>query len=186
VRKKEFSVVVAKDDDGGIGKGGVVPWALPAAEAHVARLLRTATSGMRNAAIMGRNTFAGLPPNMRPLPELFTIVLTESARIPPAHDLAVARSFDLALSYAFARRDIDRVFVLGGSSVFDLAVMHPFCIGAHVVRVSGSFACDTLFPWILERDFWLSSCTPPMHEAGVPYRLEQYRRRVPWPPEDMT
>jgi len=175
---------MVQDVDGGIGADDVSPWELPEAAAYLQRVLGTARPRMRHAAIMGKNTFVALPPRIRPLPGAFSIVLNTTGRIQPSHDVGIARDLDTALAIAFARNDIDETFVVGGHMAFSKAIEHPLCHDAWSIRFMTSQGFDKFLPGSFALNYWLSSVTPP-HDGAIPYRLERYRRRMPWPPEDM-
>lgn len=184
--KKGFVILLMQDEYGGISKGGAMPCDFAASTAYMEKFICAARPGTRNAVIMGKNTYIGLPPRRRPLPDVFSIVLNGSGQIQPSSDIGIAHTLDIALTIAFARNDIDKTIVVGGQMAFSKAVEHPCCIEAFVLRVMLSCECDRFLPESFSMNYWLSSTTPLMHDGGVPYRLERYRRRVPWPPENMA
>ena len=79
---KPVSIVVACTKEGGIGKGGQLPWKLPGDMAYFKRVT-TDTEGappdVRNAVIMGRKTWESIPQKFRPLPGRLNVVLTRSS-----------------------------------------------------------------------------------------------------------
>lgn len=102
----QITIVVARADNGVIGKDGKLPWHLPADLKHFKRV----TSD--TAMIMGRKTFESLPGL---LPGRRHIVLTRD-RDWRAEGAEVARSADEALRIAGP----GHVSVIGGAEIIDL------------------------------------------------------------------
>ena len=70
---KPFSIVVAIDRAGGIGREGKLPWNLPA---DMARFKEITQGEGGNAVIMGRKTWDSIPEKFQPLPGRLNVVLT--------------------------------------------------------------------------------------------------------------
>ena len=105
-RRMNIVLVVARADNGVIGRDGALPWRLPADLAH----FKAVTQGA--PMVMGRKTFESLPGL---LPGRRHIVLT---RKPDwrAEGAEVARTPEQALAMARA----DRVSIIGGADIFVL------------------------------------------------------------------
>jgi dihydrofolate reductase len=100
-----ITFVLARADNGVIGRDGQLPWRLPA------DLKRFKALTMGKPMIMGRKTFEGFP---SPLPGRRHIVLTRD-RDWSADGAEVVHSVDEALALAG-----DEVAVIGGAEVFAL------------------------------------------------------------------
>ncbi len=107
---REIVLVVARADNGVIGKNGTLPWHIPADLKHFKRV----TSG--TPMIMGRRTFESLPGL---LPGRRHIVLTRDPAW-SAEGAEVARSPDEALDLAGPAR----TSVIGGAEIFELFLPH--------------------------------------------------------------
>jgi len=105
--KPEIVLVVARADNGVIGKDGGLPWHIPADLKHFKRVT------MGAPMIMGRRTFQSLPGI---LPGRRHIVLTRDRQW-NAEGVAVAHSVDEALALA---EENERVSVIGGAEIFAL------------------------------------------------------------------
>ena len=103
---QEITIVVARAQNGVIGKDGKLPWHLPADLKH----FKAVTSGA--PMIMGRKTFESLPGL---LPGRRHIVITRDPDW-QAEGAEVAHSADEALSLAGG----DRVSVIGGAEIIRL------------------------------------------------------------------
>lgn len=100
-----ITFILARADNGVIGRDGKLPWHLPA------DLKRFKALTMGRPMIMGRKTFESFP---SPLPGRRHIVLTRDAAW-RAEGAEVARSVDAALALTG-----DDAFVIGGAEVFAL------------------------------------------------------------------
>ena len=114
------SLVVAADEEGGIGRGGGLPWHLPADLKH----FRALTMG--KPVIMGRRTWESIG---RPLPGRRNVVVSRqpSLQVPGCE---VAGSLDDALRLA---DDAAEACVIGGAEIYRLAL--PLADQIHLTRV---------------------------------------------------
>lgn len=131
------TLVVARADNGVIGKNGRLPWHLPA------DLKRFKALTVGAPMIMGRKTFKSLPGL---LPGRRHIVLT---RDPDwrATGAEIAHSIEEALALAGEAH----VSVIGGADVFRL--FEPFAAKVEMTEVHADIAGDTNMP-PFDRDRW--------------------------------
>lgn len=101
------TLVVAASLDGVIGRGGDLPWRLPA------DLKRFKATTKGHAVVMGRKTWLSLP--KRPLVDRLNIVLTRDPSF-VAEGAQVVGSLDDAI--AIGARFNDEVMIIGGSSLY--------------------------------------------------------------------
>ncbi|MGF1536129.1 MAG: dihydrofolate reductase [Elainellaceae cyanobacterium] len=132
----ELVLMAALTRDRLIGKGGRLPWHLPAD----LKRFKQITTG--HTVIMGRRTWEGLP---RPLPRRHNIVLstslpTSSRAIAPDTRLDVVASLDAALR----RASTPKVFIIGGATLY--AQTLPIVNRLDLTFVEGSYDGDTFFP----------------------------------------
>ncbi len=126
----EIVLVVARAQNGTIGRNGALPWHIPADLRH----FKQVTAG--TPMIMGRKTFASLPGL---LPGRRHIVLTRDAGW-SAQGAEVARSVDEALALAAS----DRVSVIGGAEIFELFM--PRGTAIELTEVHADIEGDTFMP----------------------------------------
>lgn len=126
----EIVLVVARADNGVIGKDGKLPWHLPADLKH----FKAVTSG--TPMIMGRKTFESLPGL---LPGRRHVVLTRD-REWHAAGAEIVHSIDEAI----ARADAGRISVIGGAEI--IAAFEPRATSIEFTEVHLDADGDTVLP----------------------------------------
>lgn len=147
---KNFNIIVAMDKNHGIGKKGLLPWHMPADLRYFKEVTTSAPPGKINAVIMGRKTWESIPSEFRPLSGRLNVVLTRN----PDHNLPdeclKAGSLDEAFDAIEKRPDIERIFVIGGASIYEQAVHLQTCQTLYITMIAEEFDCDACFPSIFE------------------------------------
>jgi dihydrofolate reductase len=127
------SIVVAADEDGGIGLAGGLPWHLPGDLRQFKRL----TFG--KPVIMGRRTHESIG---RPLPGRHNIVVSRQPGL-ALEGCTVVESLQAALAAAGA---VPEACVIGGAQLYRDAL--PIADLVHLTRVHARVAADTFLPEI--------------------------------------
>ena len=127
------SIVVAAAENGVIGAMGRLPWRLPDDQ----RLFKRLTTG--HLIVMGRATFESIG---RLLPDRTTVVVSRNPDY-AAPGAIIAGGLDEALALA-RERDEREVFVVGGQSLYDLAL--PIAHSLYLTRVHAHVEGDVRFP----------------------------------------
>lgn len=169
-RPPRLVLVAAVARGGVIGRDGTMPWHLPGDLAH----FRTRTAG--RPVLMGRRTWASLPPRFRPLPGRRNLVLTRDAGWSAAGAERVA-SLDDAIA---ACAGVDELMVIGGGEVYAAAL--PRADALVLTEIDADIDGDTRFPDWPRADYDMAERSDPQVDAasGLSYRFVTYaRRRVP-------
>ncbi|GAA5982109.1 hypothetical protein JCM10908_004745 [Rhodotorula pacifica] len=120
--KLSLTLVVAATPSNAIGRNSTLPWRLSQEMAYFARITKGEdTAAKRNAVIMGRKSWEGIPAKFRPLPGRTNIVVSRQ----PEFDLGEAADTELASSLADA---VDRLRARSSSSETP-PLGHTFLIG---------------------------------------------------------
>ena len=128
-----ISLIVAVDENNGIGKDNQLPWHLPADLKH----FKTLTTG--HPIIMGRKTFESIG---KALPNRHNIVISRQSGY-----LAEGTSVVSSLDEAFALcEDNEEAFVIGGAQIFEHAL--PLANFLYLTLIHHQFKADTFFPEI--------------------------------------
>ncbi|HEY8604328.1 dihydrofolate reductase [Tsuneonella suprasediminis] len=141
---RQIIAILARADNGVIGRDGALPWRLPA------DLRRFKALTMGHPMIMGRKTFDSFP---KPLPGRRHIVLTRNTAW-QADGAEVAHSVDDALATAQtptnsgadsgAETQVGDIYVIGGAQIYRL--MAPHLTRIELTEVHCDAAGDTDMP----------------------------------------
>jgi dihydrofolate reductase len=133
------SIVVAMDENGGIGREGQLPWHLP----DDLRRFKQLTLG--KPIVMGRKTWDSIG---RALPGRHNIVVSRQPGLALPGATVVA-----SLEAAFAAAgDVPEICVIGGAEIFRLAL--PLTEVVHLTLVHATLPADTRLPPFDPRE-WL-------------------------------
>ena len=175
-----FAIIVAIDQNHGIGIKGGLPWHLPGDLKHFKEITTTAASlKKKNVVIMGRKTWESLPEKFRPLPNRVNLVLSRQMNFPLPVDVLRAPNLDQALQL-FSEHDwkdkVDRIFVIGGAQIFAEAIEHKNCQKIYVTQVLADCRCDVFFP-IIPAEFSPNKRSQTHREGELSYYFIEYARR---------
>ena len=177
-----FSVVVGATPAGGIGNNGSLPWPRLAGDMQWFKetTSKTQDTSKKNAVVMGRRTWESIPEKFRPLPGRLNIVLsrTDPSELGMPEGVQVCGNFEDTLGFCEEKKDeIENVFVIGGSSLFDFSFSHPGCKTIYYTEVKKHFQCDTFIERIPET-FRARSPIPGADHSdnGVPYTFKIFDR----------
>lgn len=184
----KFSIIAAADKKLGIGINNQMPWHLEGDLKYFSEVTSKALPGKMNAVIMGRKTWESLPEKHRPLKGRLNVVLSrggielvegktnkELSELSGDIDVPLlCSSLDEALATLEKNPLIDKVFVIGGATVFQEAIHHPQCEKIYLTEVMAEFQCDAFFPKIPA--YFVKKNSSEVVEEKVPYRFIVYDR----------
>jgi len=171
---KPLELIVARDSEGGIGAGGDLAWHLPGDLKFFQDTTRiTRQTEFRNAVIMGRKTWESIPPRYRPLSGRFNIVVSRNTDYVTENGVPLANSLEQAVSVAIAAEGIERIFIVGGGTLYKEVLEREDLQTAWITEVDGTHGCDTFFPSLPER-FSESFRGEDRVENGTTYRFVRY------------
>ncbi len=157
----KLSVIAAVARNGVIGKGGRLPWHLPA------DLKRFKTLTLGHPVIMGRRTFESIG---KPLPGRTNIVVTHERDLKICGCL-VAPSFEKALELC---NQAEEAFVLGGASLYEQAL--PRADRLYLTRIHADFEGDARMP-PLDLSRWKEISREDFLSEPLPYSFITYGGR---------
>jgi dihydrofolate reductase len=136
-----FKIVIAVDQNWGIGKDGSIPWDDSTDRKRFAQLTK---SGILNALIVGRKTFESMK-NINLSNRKFYVIGSEPGMFKSFFDAVDA-----------AEKECDEIWICGGKRVYLEALESPFLQGVYMTKINGSYDCDVDF---LELESWIEkSC----------------------------
>jgi dihydrofolate reductase len=159
------SVIVAMDENGGIGLEGHVPWRL----STDLKLFKKATMG--HHLILGRKTYESIG---KPLPGRKMVVVTNQMDY-QAPGCTIVHSFEEALDLALTRGETE-AFVGGGAEIYSQSL--PLADRMYLSRVHAVVEVDTFFPTFDESEWALhESLEYPAGEGDeYGFRYERWNR----------
>lgn len=145
-----FSLIVACDEEMGIGKDNKIPWFIPGELGWVAKKTKASSEGKINALIMGKNTWLSLPESKRPLADRVNIVVSSTLTI-ENDSVLVFNTFEEAVDYVKKNKsEIENTFFFGGTSIYKAALAHEYLDELLIAKVPGKHDADVFFPKIPE------------------------------------
>lgn len=154
-----LALIVARDENGVIGKDGRIPWKI---KGEMKRF-RELTTG--NAVIMGRRTYEEIG---RPLPNRTTVVVSRTGDFSTDNCLT-ARS----LSEALALCEGKDAYVAGGAALYREAI--PLVDRMYITEIHAAFEGDTFFPAFDPAVFEKTEET--LVDGEIPYTYTTYIRK---------
>lgn len=170
----KFNIIVAVDDEMGIGIDNTLPWRLKE-DMKYFKNITTATIDIQkqNCVIMGRKTWESIPEKYRPLDRRKNIILTKETNYRASgalvcHDIIEAlKESQMPL--------IENIFVIGGGEIYKEFMLMSNLDKIYITRVHGDFKCNRFFPDIPE-SFNVISVSDHFTEGDVTYWFEVLRR----------
>ncbi|MGK5014897.1 dihydrofolate reductase [Janthinobacterium sp. HLS12-2] len=158
-----LTIIVATDQQGGIGIDNTLPWKLPEDLAHFKRL----TTG--HPILMGRKTFDSIG---RPLPNRRNIVITRNPDW--RHEGVEAVS---SVEAAIALLDGAEGYVIGGAEIYkqSLALAQRLII----TEIGQTFDCDAFFPAV-DQAVWQETAREAhvSEKSGLAYAFVTLQRKA--------
>lgn len=163
----EYKLIVALDLGGGIAKDGRVPWSSMTDGIFV----RDTTVGNgKNAVIMGRKTYEGIPMERKPLAERSVYVISRSWRQEDHVEVTICESILDALVQTGSKvYQYENVFILGGEMVYATVLKSYLylCKSIYVTKFRMNYECDQHFDYDMVKDF---------HQFSPPQNTQDYIR----------
>jgi len=171
--KKGFSVILTADEKGGIENQGKPLCRLKEDMAFFKKITTEAEKYHINAVVMERNTWLSIPEKFRPLKGRLDIVLASDRK----GDSLICESLDEVLECLQARKDVEKIFIIGGARLYKEALKSPLCKEIYLTHICGVFEADTKVPlgllppagFVLKDQNW-----EPRNENGIQFQFLHY------------
>jgi len=182
-KMKFFSVVVAAHQTTlGIGKSNKLAWRIKEDMAYFKDITSNSVENNVNAVIMGRKTWESIPEKFRPLTGRKNVVLSKNPSVATVLSLPssvlTATSLEEALSKLGNEPNIDKIFVIGGESLYREAIRSPLCQSVHVTEVYGDQfkEFDAFFPILPASEYQQIYRSSKKQEDSISFRFTEYKR----------
>ncbi len=121
--------------------------------------------------IMGRRTWASLPPKFRPLPGRTNIVITSQTE-GDFEGAVLAQNIESAIEEA--KKLDENIFVIGGARTFEEAL--PYADELILTEIEGEKESDTFFPYFSDKFIETKTEGPFETADGIKYWFVEYKR----------
>ena len=160
---KIVSLILACTLDGGIGYNNNIPWHIKDDLSKFRKITsETSDKTKKNAVIMGSNTYISLP--VKKLKDRINIVISrsdEKNNMYIENDIIKFCSIDLALQYCYDNDIIEKIFVIGGSYLYNYFLENnKYIYSIYLSIIKDHYDCDTYIDidkiftnFKLEKDF---------------------------------
>lgn len=136
----KVSLIVAIDQESGIGKNNDLMWHLPADM----KFFKETTTG--HVVVTGRKNYDSIPARFRPLPNRENAVLTRNENY-EAIGAKVFSSLENCLKHYETEQE-RTVFIIGGGQIYQEALAMDVVDEMFVTHVQKVYGADTFFPKI--------------------------------------
>jgi len=137
-----LSIICAIDKAGAFGFKGDLPWRFP----EELKWFRSVTMG--HHVLMGRRTWESLPSFAKPLKGRTNIVLTSRGDLALPEGVAKISSLDQLQTLDSLEKD-SQVFIIGGKSLVEGALLNPSLKSIYLTCVDGTFEADIFLPTLI-------------------------------------
>lgn len=138
-------LIVAMDNERGIGKNNDLMWHLPADM----KFFKETTLG--HVVVMGRKNFDSIPERFRPLVGRENVVLTRNTDF-LAENCQVFHSLEACLT-AYENETKRYVYIIGGGQIYKQALQLNCVDELFITHVDHVYGADTFFPEIDENNW---------------------------------
>ncbi|MGO1181782.1 MAG: dihydrofolate reductase [Micrococcaceae bacterium] len=170
-------MIWAQGLNGVIGLDGAMPWHLPEDLRHFRELT------VHHPVVMGRRTWESFPQQFRPLPDRTNVVVSRTLTMDDeiadqqAPGAVVVPDFQSGLNAAMESDGLDRIWVIGGSSIYEQALDVATVVERTVINLEPEG--DTSAPELDES--WQRTSLDPaegwsVSSTGLEYRFERWER----------
>ena len=175
-----MEVIAAVDfSTGGIGYQGKIPWRIQADMERFRRITMNAPHGKRNMVVMGMRTWVSL--ERVPLKHRINVIVTSSIFESSYDNVIYVSTLDEAMDLALLDGSIHKMFVIGGTRLYNEALKHELCTVAHITYIhKHGIPADTYFPmYTLNKYFEVYKKSDLLKDqSNVHYSFITYTRKI--------
>jgi len=132
-----INIIVACDNNKGIGKNNNIPWY----NKDDMKLFYKLTKGnKKNAIVMGRFTWDSLP--KKPLPERDNLIISKTLTTKDNYN--VFNCYDELFKF-IKNKKYEEIWIIGGSQIYNYFINTNLIDYIYLTKQNGSYDCDTFF-----------------------------------------
>ena len=164
------TLIVARDQHGGIGRDGELVWHCPEDLQH----FRSVTNN--KTVLMGVQT--ALTCIKKPLTDRNNWVLIDPARTTPPTLTEPDSGWRLVTSVYDALKSEPDLVIIGGAALYHDLVYHPLVTDAYVTELHHTYECDRFFRYKFDYPAWTGGIVKQRidNEHGANFTIYHYRK----------
>jgi dihydrofolate reductase len=163
----KISLIVAFDQEKGIGKNNDLMWHLP----NDMKFFKETTLGQ--IVVMGRKNYESIPEKYRPLPKRENVILTRNKNY-QASDCKVFHSLEECAEH-YKNEEERTVFIIGGGEIYRQALDLNILSEMYITHVNSTFDADTFFPDFDLNEWAISGVLEQTIDAKHPFSFKVNR-----------
>jgi len=177
----KFNIILAVDKKNWIWKNNELAWNIPTDLKYFKKITtNTRDLAKMNSVIMWRKTWESIPSKHRPLSNRINCILSRELKyedIDSKIDNFVLHfnDFDHCLDELNKRDNIEEVFLIWGSSLYNQFISHKDLDKIYITKIKWDYNCDVFFDWIPDY-FQVESYTDYNFENWVEYSFWVYKK----------
>lgn len=178
---EKFSIILALDNENGIGKTGDLAWDLPEDRKYFKNITKSTTDATKqNAVIMWRKTWDSIPEKFRPFSWRKNYILSRSHVDGTKHESWALCFSSLENCLEAIKQDslIESIFVVGWAQIYNQVLNDPCLEKAYITRVYDKFHCDVFFDGLPSWEFREISRSEMQEYKGIEYEFLVYQRKT--------
>ncbi len=175
---KNFSIILATDDQNGIGKNWNLAWNLSSDLKYFKKITTQTTSeNKKNVVIMWRKTWESIPEKFRPLPLRINCILSRNnnSKIDLEKNILWSNSLENCLEELKNIPNIENIFIIWWAKLYNDSLKNPNLNKIYLTKVSWNFNCDVFFNWIPD-NFKLENKSETQEEKWIKFYFEIWKR----------
>ncbi|MES1921305.1 hypothetical protein MHBO_002851 [Bonamia ostreae] len=126
---------------------------------------------------MGRKTWESIPNNVKPLKNRLNIVVsTTLSKKSKGENFTASPSFQHAIKMCQDKEKIEKLFLIGGSGIYETALRHDLCDKLYLTEIDKEFSCDVFFPKWDKSKYKIESKSDFQQENGLNFTYVVYNK----------
>lgn len=146
---KKINLIVCVDNKYGISKNGYIPWDINVEMTYFNNITTMTSNGLptnqlKNAIIMGSNTWKSIN---KELPDRLNIIISNTLKLNDHNNIKIVDSYENAYNICNQRKDIDRIFIIGGAELYHYIFVYILGNGdllenIYINKIDYNYNCD--------------------------------------------
>lgn len=178
---KKFSIILAMDNKNWIWKDNDLAWKIPSDLKYFKKITTTTEDLAKlNAVVMWRKTWDSIPSQYKPLPDRINCIISRKlhneSNYSNIDDFVLHfNSFEHALEELEKKENVENIFIIGWSSVYNIVLIHPMLDKVYLTEVDWDFNCDRHVEFD-RNSFTIESYSDWQEENGIRFRFITYKK----------